>query len=83
MAFILVDAKKVFPWEKTRMLVEFTLRESLSAKSLQVLSRVPGIFLYSFIIRSTNCYKIARAAIRALHVKDGFNYIHNIYANAR
>lgn len=48
-----------------------------------MLSRVPGIFLYSFITGSTNCYKIARAAIRALHVKDGFNYIHNIYANAR
>lgn len=52
-------------------------------KVTAMLSRVPGIFLYSFIIRSTNYYKIARAAIRALQVKDGFNYIHNIYANVR
>lgn len=46
-------------------------------------SRVPGKFLYLLIIRSTNCYKIARAVITALHIKDGFNYEYNIYANTR
>lgn len=51
MAFILTDSNKVFPWEKARMLVEFTLRGSFSAVTA-MLSRVPGIFLYSFIIRS-------------------------------
>lgn len=59
------------------------LKRIIVCKVTAMLSRVPGIFLYSFVIRSTDCYKIARAAITALHIKDGFNYVHNIYANGR
>lgn len=81
MAFALTDANKLFPCENARMLLGF--KALIVCKVTVMLSRVPGIFLYLFIIRSTNCYKLARAVITALHIKDGFNYAHNIYANAR
>lgn len=59
------------------------LKTVIVCKVAVMLSRVPGIFLYLFIIRSTKCYKIARAVITALHIKDGFNYLYNVYANTR
>lgn len=82
MAFILTDTNEVSLGKNKDACGAYFKRITV-CKVTAMLSRVPAIFLYSFIIRSTNCYKIARAAITALHVKDGFNYVHNIYANTR
>lgn len=55
----------------------------IACKVTVMLSIFPGMFFHLFVIRSSNCYKIARILITALHIKDGFNYVYNIYVNAR
>lgn len=83
MALILTDHNKVGffpPCKNTRTLVGFPV---IACKVTVMLSVFPGIFFHLFIIRSSNCYKIARIVITALHIKDGFNYVYNIYVNAR
>lgn len=80
MALILRDANKVFSssYKRGSTAVGFTLTVTIC--KVTVMSE---IFFYLFIIRSTNCYRIARVVIAALHIKDSFNYVHNIYVNLR
>lgn len=84
MAFILTDANKVFSssYKRGRTAVGFTLTVTVCKVTVK-LSVISKIFFYLFIIRSTDCYRIARAVIAALHIKDSFNYVHNIYVNLR